>query len=64
MMTVWSVSTVVLTFVINVITTFFSHVTHTLKIISTTILAAQHTLCRFFRASSSFVRQMPAKRIL
>jgi hypothetical protein len=50
MMTVWSVSTIVITFVINVMTTFFPHVTHTLRIISTTVLAEQHTLCRFFRA--------------
>jgi len=42
---------------------FFPHVTHTLRLISTTILAVQHTLCRFFRAFSSVVRQMKAQKL-
>jgi len=43
--------------------TFFPRVTHTLRIIGMTILAVQHTLCRFFRAFSSVVRQMKVKKV-
>jgi len=48
----------------NVITNFFSHVSHTLRIISTTVLAVQHTLCRFSHAFSSAVRQTVLSYVL